>query len=129
MRRVFSTIHQVFSIITLLGIFFEFYFAGIGVFHAANFQIHRLTGILLLLITLLTLLVALIGRVGRERIGFTVLLLVLLFIQPVLLQIHQPFVKALHPVNGLFVMGVCAYLTLINNQKMGFKVIDDYKRD
>lgn len=117
MKHVFSTIYHIFSFLTLLSVFFEFFFAGMGVFHAASFQIHRITGILLLLFSVIMLLVALIGRIGRQRIGFTLLLLILLFIQPLLLQVHQPFIEALHPVNGLIIMLVCAYLILINKLK------------
>jgi hypothetical protein len=122
MKHVFSTIYHIFSFLTLLTVFLEFFFAGMGVFHAASFQIHRITGILLLLFSVIMLLVALIGRIGRQRIGFTILLLILLFIQPLLLQVHQPFVEALHPVNGLIIMFVCAYLILINQLKPKEKI-------
>jgi len=110
MKRLFSTIHFGLSIVIMIGLIVEFFFAGMGVFHAANFQLHQITGVLLLASSLLVLIFALIGRTGRKTIGWSALLFVLLFIQPLLLQIHQPFVQALHLVNGLAIVATCACL-------------------
>jgi hypothetical protein len=104
MKKLFSNIHFGLCIVIVIGLLVEFYFAGMGVFHAASFQIHQITGVVLLASSLLLLLFALIGRTGGKTIGWSALLLVLLFIQPLLLQIHQPFVQALHLVNGLAIV-------------------------
>jgi hypothetical protein len=110
MKKVSSTLHQGLGIVILIGVIVEFFFAGIGVFHAASFQIHRITGVLLWAGSALLLLFALVGRTGRKTIGFSTLLFVLMFIQPLLLRINQPFIQALHPVNGLAIMATCTYL-------------------
>lgn len=110
MKKLFSTIHFGFSILVMIGLIFEFFFAGMGVFHATSFQIHRLTGVILLAGSLLLLLISLIGRTGGKTIGWSVLLLALLFIQPLLLQIHQPFVQAFHLVNGLAIIATSTCL-------------------
>jgi hypothetical protein len=110
MKRILFTVHYCLSIVILIGLIVEFLFAGMGVFHAASFQIHRITGVLLWAGSALLLLFALIGRTGGKTIGFSTLLFVLLFIQPLLLQIHQPFVQALHLVNGLAIMASSTYL-------------------
>jgi uncharacterized membrane protein len=110
MKKLLSTIHFGLSLVIVIGLIVEFFFAGMGVFHAASFQIHQITGVLLLACSLLLLLFALIGRTGGKTIGWSALLLVLLFIQPLLLQIHQPFVQALHLVNALAIIATCTYL-------------------
>jgi hypothetical protein len=95
------------SLVILIGIIFEFFFAGMGVFHAASFQIHQITGVILLAASLLLLIIAFIGKINR---GFYALLFVLLFIQPLLLQIHQPFLQALHVVNALAIAAAATFL-------------------
>lgn len=108
-------IHFGLSILVLTGLIIEFFFAGMGVFHAASFRIHQLTGIILLACSLLLLLFALIGRIS---IKFSILLFVLLFVQPILLQIHQPFLQALHLVNGLAITATSTYLVLIGTKRV-----------
>jgi Family of unknown function (DUF6220) len=110
MKKLLSTIHFGLSILVIIGVIIEFFFAGMGVFHAASFQIHRITGVILLAGSLLLLLISLIGRTGGKTIGWSVLLLVLLLIQPLLLQIHLPFVQAFHLVNGLLIIATCTRL-------------------
>jgi hypothetical protein len=110
MKKIVSTVHYGLSIVVLIGLIVEFFFAGMGVFHVASFQIHRITGVLLWAGSAILLLFALIGRTGGKTIGFSTLLFVLLFIQPLLLQIHQPFLQALHLVNGLAIMASCTCL-------------------
>lgn len=110
MKRVLSSIHQLLSIVTLIAVIGEFLFAGMGVFHATGFEIHRVTGVLLWAVSALLLLLALVGTTGRRTIGFSALLFVLMFVQPLLLRTNEPFVEALHPVNGLAIVAVTAYL-------------------
>lgn len=117
MKSVVSTLHQGLTIVILIGVIVEFFFAGIGIFHAASFQIHRITGVLLLAGSVLLFLLALIGRTGRKTIGFSTLLFVLMLIQPLLLQINQPFIQALHPVNGLVIMVTCLYLVRVGGKR------------
>jgi hypothetical protein len=102
-------LHFGLSIVVLTGLIIEFFFAGMGVFHAASFRIHQLTGVILLAGSFLLLSVAFIGRIAG---GFSSLLFVLLFIQPLLLQLNDPFLKALHLVNALAVTATSAYIVL-----------------
>lgn len=118
MKRILSTVHHGLSIVIIIGLIAEFFFAGMGVFHASSFQIHRMTGVLLWAGSALLLLLALIGRLGRRTIGFSTLLFVLLLIQPLLLQISQPYVKALHLVNGLAVLASCSYLVFVGPMRI-----------
>lgn len=118
MKRILSTVHHGLSIVIIIGLIGEFFFAGMGVFHASSFQIHRMTGVLLWAGSALLLLLALIGRLGRRTIGFSTLLFVLLLIQPLLLQISQPYVKALHLVNGLAVLASCSYPVFVGAMRI-----------
>jgi hypothetical protein len=117
MKRVFSAVHQGLSILILIGVIVEFFLAGTGIFRATNFQIHRVTGVLLWAGSVLLILFSLMGRTGRKTIGFSALLFALLFFQPLLLQIHQPFIKALHPVNGLAIAATSTYLVRLGTTR------------
>jgi hypothetical protein len=116
MKKTLSTVHQGLSILIVIALLIEFFFAGMGVFHAATFQIHRVTGVLILAASALLLLIALLGRMSLKMIGLSVFLFVLLFVQSLLLQIHQPFIKALHPVNGTVILLTGLYLTRIGSR-------------
>lgn len=118
MKRKLSNVHYFLSYVILICLVVEFFFAGMGVFHAASFKIHQLTGVLLLACSLLLLIIALIGKTGGKIIGFSTLLFVLLFIQPLLLQITQPFVQALHLVNGLGIVATCVFLVRFGSIKV-----------
>src|SRR4051794_18849491 len=104
----------VLSLLVLIGIIIEFFFAGMGVFHATGFQIHQFTGVIILAASLLLLITAIIGKINR---GISVVLFVLLFIQPLLLQIHLPFLQALHVVNALAIAAAAVY-SLRKNQPL-----------
>jgi hypothetical protein len=117
MKKTITTIHFILSLAILTGIVIEFYFAGMGVFQGASFQIHQITGVFLWGGSALLLLFALLGKTGKKAIGFSILLFVLLFIQPLWLQINQPFVKALHVVNGLAVLTTSMYLIVTGAKK------------
>lgn len=118
MRKIASTVHFGLGVVILIGIIVEFYFAGMGVFSAISFMIHRTAGVILLAGSLLLVLSAFLGKIGAKSIGYTILLFLLLFIQPLLLQIHQPFLKALHLINGLAITAVAAYLVIIGTKTL-----------
>jgi hypothetical protein len=114
MKKTATTLHFGLCLVITAGVIMEFFFAGMGVFHAASFQIHRITGVILGAGSVLLVLLAFIGRMGGKAIRFTALFFVLLFIQPLLLQMNQPFLKALHLVNALAVATASVYLVKIS---------------
>lgn len=116
MRKVLSAIHLGVSLILLAAVIAEFLFAGMGVFHATTFQIHRVTGYSIVYGSMLLLLISLIGLLGRARVLLSALLVLLMMIQSLLVHVPQPFVEALHPLNGLVIMGVAATLV-----RLGFR--------
>lgn len=68
-----------------------------------SFELHRNLGYLLHLVPVLLLIVAAVGRVGREILLWTVALLIVQGIQPLLpmLRADMPWAAALHPVLAL----------------------------
>jgi hypothetical protein len=111
-KRVISSIHLILNIVMLIAVIAEFFFAGMGVFHVASFAIHKATGEFITYASLLLLLLSLVGRLTRTRILLSALLVVLMIIQSLLVHVPMPVVSALHPVNGLAIIGVIVFLLL-----------------
>ena len=114
MKKWLFMIHQLMTVLILLGIMIEFYFAGLGIFHAQSFQLHMVTGEILWGASLALFVISLIGMIGRKLIGFSLLLFVLLFIQPLLVQANQSFVQAIHLINALLIFAVTLYLMVVS---------------
>jgi hypothetical protein len=90
--------------IYLAGIVVQTFLAGAALFSPGrDFELHRSLGYILHLVPILLLVVALVGRVGRPIIWWTVGLLVVQGIQPLLpmLRADMPWAAALHPVLAL----------------------------
>lgn len=123
MKKVVSIAHLILSFAVLVAVIAEFLFAGMGVFHATSFAIHRATGEAITYASYLLLLLSLVGVLGKTRIGLSALLVVLMFVQSLLVHVPYPFISALHPLNGLAIMGVSATLVRIglrrNDKKRG----------
>jgi hypothetical protein len=97
--------------IYLAGIVVQTFLAGAALFSPGrDFELHRNLGYLLHLAPIGLLMVAVVGRVGREIISWTVALLIVQGIQPLLpmLRANLPLVAALHPVLvlAIFWLGV-----------------------
>jgi hypothetical protein len=100
------------------GALLQFFLAGLGVFGSgASFEIHATVGIILALVSIALL--ALAGvLVLREVMSYrsavlAALLVVLMVIQYLLVALFSetsPVLAALHPVNGLLVLGVACVL-------------------
>ena len=114
MKKWVFMIHQLMTVLILLGIMIEFYFAGLGIFHAQSFQLHMVTGEILWGASLALFVISLIGMIGRKLIGFSLLLFVLLFIQPILVQADQSFIQAFHLINALLIFAVTLYLMVVS---------------
>ena len=88
----------------------QFFLAGLGVFGdglgSSDYDAHTIVGSLLMLLALILLILAAIGR--REALATSGVLLVLMIIQSVLANIGNDasVVAALHPLNGLLILGV-----------------------
>ena len=90
----------------LAGILVQTFLAGVAIFTPErDFDLHRYLGYLLHLAPIGLLIVAVVARVGREMIIWTVALLIVQGIQPLLpmLRAEMPWAAALHPVLALAV--------------------------
>ncbi len=109
MRDQFARVHIGLAWVILAAVCAQFFFAGLGVFGAAGFGMHKTTGTLLVVASLLLLIVALAARPGMVRIGLSALLLALTILQFVLAR-GPSLVAALHPVNAAAILGIAATL-------------------
>ena len=95
----------------LAGIVVQTFLAGAALFSpGGSFEAHRNLGYILHLVPVLLLIVAVVGRVGRDIIMWTVALLIVQGIQPLLpmLRSDYPLIAAFHPVLvlGIFWLGI-----------------------
>jgi cytochrome b len=91
----------------------QFYLAGIGMFGAANFELHRVVGYFVALFIILLLIFSLIARMPTRILGLSALLIVLVVVQVLLpsLRGSLPWIAALHPVNAMALLGVTAAIS------------------
>jgi hypothetical protein len=110
MQRLISQIHPWLARIFLVGLLLQLYLAGAPMFGAASFEPHRMLGGALIVLAILFPLLALVGRLGRQLVGFSLLLVVLIFVQGMLPSLRGTvsWIAALHAVNALALMGVSA---------------------
>jgi hypothetical protein len=90
----------------LVGIVVQVFLAGMGLFGAArDFEPHIGLGWLLHLVPILLLVAAAVAKVGQRLIWWTVALLVVQFVQPILALARDdvPVVAAFHPVLALVI--------------------------
>ena len=124
MRKVFS----IASILAVIAVVLQFYFAGIGVFSPPEeelFAIHGTAGrIALPILFILSLITAAIARAGRRTIWMTVIAILLLALQTVLfiltgaifnvgpesaeVPLAATLMVSLHVLNGLAILGLTA---------------------
>jgi hypothetical protein len=114
-QQTISQIHQWLARVFLVGLLLQFYLASAPIFGAGSFQPHRMLGAALTAIAFLFPLLALAGRLGRQRIGLSILLVVLAIVQMMLPSLRgaAPWIAALHPVNALVLMGISARMRRI----------------
>jgi hypothetical protein len=109
MRRTISAMYGGLAWVIVAAVIAQFFFAGLGIFGATNFGIHRTVGYLVIPASLILLVLALAGRLGTLRIGLSALLLVLTIIQS-MLPSGPAVIAALHPVNALAILAVVGNL-------------------
>jgi hypothetical protein len=101
-----AKVHRVLALTILVGGVVQFLLAGYGVFDDDSFGAHRILGDLLTLISLVVLILAAVGR--KEALPASGLLFGLFILQNILAAVGDsaPAIGALHPVNGLAILGV-----------------------
>jgi lysylphosphatidylglycerol synthetase-like protein (DUF2156 family) len=114
-RRVPLVIYTALAVVFLLSVVVQVFLAGAGIFASASWlSSHGIFGHVLPVIPLLMLILGLVGRLPRTLNWLTVLLLVLVYIQPWFIYLARsvgtPLLAALHPVNALAIFALALYL-------------------
>lgn len=114
-RRVPLVIYTALAVVFLLSVVVQVFLAGAGIFaYASWLSNHGILGHILPVIPLFMVILGLVGRLPRTINWLTVLLLVLVYIQPWFIYLGRgvgtPLLAALHPVNALAIFALALYL-------------------
>lgn len=102
----------VLSGVLTVGALGQFFLAGLGVFDAPrHWGSHAIIGSTLGLVTYVVWIPAALARVGRGPIAGALLLPLLFIAQHAFPQMDQPFLRALHPLNGAVIFALSLWLT------------------
>lgn len=110
-RRIFVGLAWLF----VLAVAIQFLLAGLGVLGGESLEAHRQWGFVVLhLIPILMFAAAIVGRMGRTVIGMTVVLFLLVFVQPLFAdpEIDPKWLRSLHVLNALFIFALGQHLAL-----------------
>ena len=108
-RKIFVGLAWLF----VLAVAIQFLLAGLGVLGGESLEPHRQWGFIVLhLIPILMLIVAIVGRMGRIVIVLTVVLFLLVFLQPLFVdpELDPRWLRSLHVVNALFIFALGHHL-------------------
>ena len=101
-RKIFLWLAWLF----VLAVAIQFLLAGIGVLGGESIEAHRQWGFIVLhLIPILMLIAAIVGRMGRTVLALTVVLFLLVFLQPLFAdpELDPRWLRSLHVLNALFI--------------------------
>jgi hypothetical protein len=97
----------------VLAVAIQFLLAGLGVLGGESIEAHRQWGFVVLhLIPILMLIAAIVGRMGRNVLALTVVLFLLVFVQPLFAdpQLDPRWLRSLHVLNALFIFALGYHL-------------------
>ena len=93
----------------LLAVVVQFLLAGLGVLGGESIEAHRQWGFIVLhLIPILMLIAAIVSRMGRTVLALTVVLFLLVFLQPLFAgpELDPRWLRSLHVLNALFIFAL-----------------------
>ena len=108
-RKIFVGLAWLF----VLAVAIQFLFAGLGLLGGESLEPHRQWGFIVLhLIPILMFIAAIIGRMGRTVIVLTVVLFLLVFLQPLFVdpELDPRWLRSLHVLNALFIFALGYHL-------------------
>lgn len=112
-QRIARPIHLVVAGLLVVGLFVQFFLAGMGVFSGpAEFATHRDFGYWLTLLPVVLIVTSLLGRMGRWQTIVAAVMLGQFILQSVLVLQRDsvPAIAALHPVNGVLILLFATWL-------------------
>lgn len=100
-----AQVHRILALIVFAGGILQFLLAGYAAFGGSSYGAHRNVGTLIIVIALIVLILAFVGR--KDAVPASALLFGLLVLQNILgtAGTDAPALGALHPVNGLAILG------------------------
>ena len=112
-RRIARTVHPWVAALLVIGLLVQIFLAGMGVFAgASSFVTHRDVGFMLQVLPFLLILTAVLGGHGRRHAIPATVMFIQFFLQSILLLWRDdlPAIAALHPVNGVLILLIAAWL-------------------
>jgi len=112
-QRIARPIHVVVAWLFVVGLLYQVFLAGMGVFSGpTSFISHRDTGYVLTLIPVVLFLTALVGRFGRWQAIAAAVMVGQFVLQSLLVFQREamPAIAALHPVNGFLILLIAVWL-------------------
>ena len=102
-----------FAWLFVLAVAIQFLLAGLGILGGESMELHRQWGFVVLhLIPILMLIAAIVGRTGRYVIVLTVVVFLLVFVQPLFAdaQLDPRWLRSLHVLNALIIFALGLHL-------------------
>jgi Family of unknown function (DUF6220) len=112
-QRIARPIHLVVAWLLVIGLLYQVFLAGMGVFSGAGaFTQHRDFGYLLTALPFVLIVTALVGRFGRWHVIAAAVMFAQFIMQSVfvLARDSMPAIAALHPVNGFLILLIAVWV-------------------
>jgi hypothetical protein len=112
-QRIALRVHLVVAWLLVIGLLYQVFLAGMGIFDsAAVFSTHRDFGYLLQIGPFLLFLTALVARLGRWQLIAAGVMFLQFFLQSILVLQRDslPAIAALHPVNGFLILLIAVWV-------------------